>query len=107
MNNPFPIPYFSIILGTLFLVGMEACGPSSSAKADDPELDGQRAAELFCESVEVARKATTGELDLLEESARLAREANELYTQLEAKYTSAAQAERFLNAYNKGLNACP
>ena len=89
---------FGAIAIALFI--FTSCGSSSV------ESDAKKVAALQCEAQELMQKAASGDMDLLEKSSKLATEAATLSNEMQGKYTSDADKQKFAEALLKALNDC-
>lgn len=73
-----------------------------------PEQDAKRFAALSCKSIQLAKRAATGDKAALKESQRLGEEAEALGQQLRDKYErmSPEQLKAFIAAVGKELQRC-
>lgn len=78
------------------------CGGSS------PEQDAKRFATLSCKSIQLAKRAATGDKAALKESERLAQQAETLGEQLRDKYERISQEQlaAFIEAVGRELERC-
>lgn len=86
----------SLFLGGIILT---SCGNAI-------ESDAKKAAALACKAQKMAVQAAAGDMSILEESAKLANEAAKLAEEMQGKYESAADAQKFMEAYQKALADC-
>jgi hypothetical protein len=70
------------------------------------ESDAKKAASLACKAQKMAMQAASGDMSVVEESAKLANEAAKLAQEMQGKYESAADAQKFMEAYQKALADC-
>lgn len=84
-------------MSSLFLVG---CG------SDSIESDAKRLAEIQCKAQKLVEQAASGDMSVLEESTQLAAESEALTNELESKYTSDADQEKFARALLKEIGNC-
>ena len=87
----------TIILSSFLLY---SCG------GDSIQSDAKKVAELQCEYQNLLKKATTGDLSSITESANLMTKVTELVTELEGKYSTAGNYEKFQDALAIELKEC-
>ena len=87
---------------TIFLssILLYSCG------GDSIQSDAKKVAELQCEYQNLLKKATTGDLSSITESADLMKKVTELVTELEGKYSTAGDYEKFQDALAIELKEC-
>lgn len=93
-------PFLLVLL--IVTVLQAGCGGPS------PEQDAKRFAALSCKSIQLAKRAATGDKAALKESQRLGEEAEALGQQLRDKYErmSPEQLKAFITAVGKELQRC-
>lgn len=77
-----------------------SCGGSSI------ESDAKKVAELQCKAQELMQKAASGDMSLMEESTKLTSEAATLSNEMEGKYTSDADKQKFAEALLREISKC-
>jgi hypothetical protein len=87
----------AIIIASFLLT---SCGGGSI------ESDAKKVAELQCKAQQIMQKATSGDMSLMEESTKLASEAAALSKEMEGKYTSDSDKQKFAEALMKEMGAC-
>ncbi len=89
-------------LGALMLssVMLTSCGGGSI------ESDAKKVADLQCKAQQLAKKATSGDMSIMEESTKLATEIAALKEEIEGKYTSDDDQKKFLEALSKAMADC-
>ena len=70
------------------------------------ESDAKKVAELQCKAKKLMQKATSGDMSVMEESTKLASEATTLSKEMEGKYTSDSDKEKFAKALLKEMGNC-
>jgi hypothetical protein len=85
---------------TISLFLMTGCGNNSIEK------DAKRVAELQCKAQKLMTQATSGDISILAESQKLGAEAASLQKELEGKYTSDSDKEKFTQALLKEMSNC-
>jgi hypothetical protein len=70
------------------------------------DADAKRIGDLTCKSMQLMKKALTGDESVLAESQKLSQEAEALKTELEAKYTSDSDKTKLAEAIAKAMNDC-
>jgi hypothetical protein len=70
------------------------------------ESDAKKVAELQCKAQELMQKATSGDMSVMEESTKLASEAANLSKEMERKYTSDSDKQKFAEALLKEMGKC-
>lgn len=93
-KNIYPVVYSFLLL--LFT----SCGGSSI------ESDAKKLADLQCKAQKLAEKAAAGDMSSMTESLDLAKEANEMINELEAKYTTESEKEKLAEALLKEMGNC-
>ncbi len=90
------------ILGAMFIVSaiMTSCGGGSI------QSDAKKVAELQCKAQNLMQKATTGDMSVMEESTKLASEAATLSKEMEGKYTSDSDKQKFAEILLKEMGNC-
>ena len=77
-----------------------SCGNSSI------ESDAKKVTDLQCKAQKLIQKATSGDTSVQEESTKLASEAAELSQEMEGKYTTDSDREKFGQALLKEMGNC-
>jgi hypothetical protein len=92
----------SIVLGTIMLATalLTSCGGNSI------ESDAKKVAELQCKAQQLALKAASGDMSILEESTKLSTEAAALVDEMENKYSSESDKQKFGEAILKEMSNC-
>lgn len=92
----------SIVLGTVLMLTtfLSSCGGNSI------ESDAKKVAELQCKAQQLALKAASGDMSILEESTKLSTEAAALASEMENKYTSDSDKQKFGEALLKEMGNC-
>jgi hypothetical protein len=92
----------SIVLGTIMLATalLTSCGGNSI------ESDAKKVAELQCKAQQLALKAASGDMSILEESTKLSTEAAALVGEMENKYSSESDKQKFGEAILKEMSNC-
>jgi len=92
----------SILLGSFFVLAtfLSSCGGNSI------ESDAKKVAELQCKAQQLALKAASGDMSIIEESTKLSTEAVALASEMENKYTSDADKQKFGEALLKEMSNC-
>ena len=90
------------LFGALMIASLilSSCGGGSI------ESDAKRLADLECKGNQLMKKASSGDMSVLEESTKLATEAQELMKELEDKYSSDSDKEKLREAYLKAKKNC-
>jgi len=70
------------------------------------ERDAKRVAELQCKAQKLMQRVTSGDMSVMEESTKLTSEAESLSKELEGKYTSDSDKEKFAEALLKEMGNC-
>ena len=70
------------------------------------ESDAKKVAELQCKAQQLMKKATSGDMSVMEESTKLASEAATLSKEMEGKYTSDSDKQKFAEALLKEMGNC-
>jgi hypothetical protein len=92
------LPLFgALMIASLIL---SSCGGGSI------ESDAKRVADVQCRAQKLMEKASSGDMSVLEESTKLATEAQNLSKEMEEKYTSDSEKEEFAKALLKELGNC-
>ena len=86
----------AVLLSCMLLVG---CGGSI-------ESDAKKVADLQCKAQKLASKASSGDMSVITESSKLALEAESLVKEIERKYTSESDKEKFSKALLKAMSNC-
>ena len=87
----------AILFASLILT---SCGGGSI------ESDAKKVAELQCKAQQLMEKATSGDMSVMEESTKLTSEAATLSKEMEGKYTSDSDKEKFAKALLKEMGNC-
>ncbi len=90
------------IIGAIMIASFMLTGCSGSSI----ESDAKRVAGLQCKAQKLMQKATSGDVSLLQESSKLMAESAELQKELEGKYTSESDQQKFAEAILKELGNC-
>lgn len=85
----------------LFAFFLFASGGCSSI-----ERDAREAAELTCESLQLMKKAQSGDMPAVTKGVELMQKAEQMRKELEEKYRAPEDMEKFLTAFNKYLEEC-
>jgi len=90
------------IFGAMFIVAviMTSCGDGSLQK------DAKKVAELQCKANKLMQEITSGNMSVMEESTQLASEAASLSKEMEGKYSSDSDKEKFAEALLKEMGDC-
>jgi ABC-type uncharacterized transport system involved in gliding motility auxiliary subunit len=78
----------------------------TSCEGNSIESDAKKVAELQCKSQKILHKATSVDVFVMEESAKLASEAASLSKEMERKYTSDSDKKKFAEALLKEMGNC-
>lgn len=78
----------------------------TSCSGGSIENDAKKVAELQCKAQKLMQKATSGDMSVLEESTKLATEASSLSKEMEGKYTSDSDKQKFGEALLKEMGNC-
>lgn len=70
------------------------------------EQDAKKVAELQCKAQKLMQKATEGDISVLDEATKLTEEAAALSEEIEGKYTSDSDLEKFTAAFAKEMSKC-
>lgn len=70
------------------------------------ESDAKKVAKLQCEAEKIMQKVLSGDLSVIEESKELASEAEALKKEIEEKYTSDSDKDKFADALLKEMGNC-
>jgi predicted small secreted protein len=70
------------------------------------ESDAKKVAELQCKAQQLMQKATSGDMSVMEESTKIATEAASLSKEMEGKYTSDSDKQKFGEALLKEMGNC-
>jgi hypothetical protein len=93
-------------LMTIFGAILFASAILSSCGGGSIESDAKKVAELQCEAQKLIQEATLGDMSVIEESNKLASEAADLSKELEGKYTSDSDKQKFAEALMKEMGNC-
>jgi hypothetical protein len=96
MKNVMTI-FGAVLFASVMLV---SCG------GDSIQSDAKKVAELQCKAQELMQKATSGDMSVVEESTKLANEAATLSKEMEGKYTSDSDKQKFSEALLKEMGNC-
>jgi hypothetical protein len=90
-----------IFLGAILLASsiLTSCGNSI-------ESDAKKVAEIQCKAQKLMEKAATGDMTTLAESQSIAAEAISLQKEMEGKYTSEEDQQKFAEALLKEVGNC-
>lgn len=69
------------------------------------QKDAKKAAELSCEAKKMSEKVFEGEISM-EESMELDNKATQFLIEMQKKYSSMDEYEKFMDAYNKRMEEC-
>jgi len=78
----------------------------TSCEGNSIESDAKKVAELQCKSQKILQTATSVDISIMEESAKLASEAASLSKEIEKKYTSDFDKKKFAEALLKEMGNC-
>ncbi len=78
----------------------------TSCAGNSIESDAKKVAELHCTSQKILQKATSVDVSIMEESAKLASEAASLSKEMEKKFTSDSDKKKFAEALLKEMGNC-
>ena len=70
------------------------------------ESDAKKLANLQCKAQKLGEKLTSGDMSVMEEITKLETEAESLAKELEKKYSSADEQEKFIKAVYSEMNNC-
>lgn len=70
------------------------------------ESDAKKVAELQCKAQKLMQKATLGDMSVMEESTKLALEAETLLKEMEDKYSSDSDKKKLAEALLKEMGNC-
>lgn len=70
------------------------------------ESDAKKVAELQCKAQKLMQKATSGDMSVMEESTKLTSEAAALSKEMEGKYTTDSDKQKFAEALMKEMGNC-
>ena len=89
------------ILGAILFASviLTSCGSSIDS-------DAKKVADIECKSQKLMQKASSGDMSVISESTKLAAEAANLTKELEGKYSSSADKEKFEIALLKAMGDC-
>lgn len=87
----------AIVFASFSLTG---CGNGSI------ESDAKKVAELQCKALKLVQKASSGDFSVIEESAKLTSEASALASEMEGKYNSDSDKQKFGEALLKEMGKC-
>ncbi|HOZ14268.1 MAG TPA: hypothetical protein PK784_05730 [Tenuifilaceae bacterium] len=90
------------VFATMMFVSFIMLGCSNNSI----EQDAKKVAELYCKAQKLALKATQGDISVMEEAAKLTEEADALSKEMEGKYTSDSDAEKFAVTLEKEMGKC-
>jgi hypothetical protein len=90
------------IFGAIMIVSvvLTSCGGSSI------ESDAKKVADLQCKAQQLMQKANAGDMSVIAESTKLASEATSLSKEMEGKYTSDSDKQKFAEALLKEMGNC-
>jgi len=91
---------------TIFGAIMIASFTLTSCGGGSIESDAKDFAELQCKAQQLTQKAVSGDMSIMEESTKLAYEAATLSKEMEGKYTSDSDKEKFAKALLKEMGNC-
>ncbi len=93
-------------LKTIFGAMIFASFVLTSCGGNSIESDAKKYADIQCKVQKLMEKAGSGDMSVIEESTKLALEAEVLSDEMEGKYTSEADQEKFGNALLKAMGDC-
>lgn len=70
------------------------------------ESDAKKLAEIQCKAQKLIEKATTGDMSAIEQSTKLTSEAAALSKEMERKYTSDSDKQKFTAALLSEMGKC-
>ena len=70
------------------------------------DSDAKKVADLQCKYQKLMQKASSGDMSVLSENTKFAAEVAELTKEMEGKYTSSADKEKFSIALLKAMGDC-
>ncbi|CAN5771352.1 hypothetical protein BH11BAC3_BH11BAC3_05060 [soil metagenome] len=92
--------FLNCIAAILFTVILISCKSTI-------EYDAKKAAELTCKSQQAAIKLVSGDLaTVMAQNEVLIKEATKMKNDLEKKYTTKAERQKFLDAFLKEMENC-
>jgi len=91
---------------TTFGVLLFAIAILTSCGAASIESDAKKVAELQCKAQKLMQEAASGDMALLEKSSKLATEAATLSNEMQGKYNSDADKQKFAEALLKEISKC-
>lgn len=93
-------------LTTIFGVIIFASFIFTSCGGNSIESDAKRLAELQCKVQKLIQKAASGDMSIAEESQKLSSEAATLSKEMDGKYTSDSDKQKFAEALLKEMGNC-
>lgn len=93
-------------LMTIFGAILVASFILTSCNGSSIESDAKKVAELQCKAQKLMDKVASGDMSVMEESTKLAIEAEELLEEMEGKYTSDSDQLKFEEALLKEMGNC-
>jgi hypothetical protein len=90
------------IFGALLIAStiLTSCGGGSF------ESDAKKVAKLQCDAQKLMKEATSGDMSVIEKSSKLSSEIAALSKEMEAKYTSDSDKQKFATALLKEMGKC-
>jgi hypothetical protein len=70
------------------------------------DSDAKKVADLQCKAQQLMQKATSGDMSVMTESTKLASDAAALSKEMEGKYTSDSDKQKFAEALLKAMGNC-
>jgi hypothetical protein len=92
------LPFFGAMIFSSFIM--------TSCEGGSIESDAKKVAELQCKAQKLMQKATSGDISVLTESKKLASDAAILSKEIEGKYTSSSDKQKFAEALSKEMGNC-
>ena len=91
----------NIIIGAILFVSfiLSSCGNSI-------ERDAKKVADIQCKAQKLMQKVTSGDMSVMTEATKLSSEATSLQQELEGKYISDADKQKFAEALLKDMGDC-
>ena len=78
----------------------------TSCSGGSIESDAKKVAELQCKAQKLMLEATSGDMSVMAESSKLTSEALALSKEMEGKYTSDSDKQKFAEALLKEMGNC-
>jgi len=85
---------------SLAILLITSCGGSSI------ESDAKKLADLQCRAQKLSEKVAAGDMGSMQESLDLTKEATQMFSELEAKYTTESEKEKLAEALLKEMGNC-